>query len=163
MSTLSASVRRQAEGFLVWPHGVARLGVVACTAAAIVAVLIELPQALDRLGDRATRSAALTYEDREMGAALGVVADQRALREARALIPSDGTFNIIVGPAPIEGATELTRPFIESSATSFLIPRRHSDSSPWVLCYGCDARSLGERATVVWSNGAGISLVMRAP
>jgi hypothetical protein len=148
--------------FLTWPHGIARLGVALCTAVAVVAVIVELPRALDRLGDRAETASKLTYEDREMGAGLGVVADQRALREARALIPPDGTFNVVTGERPIEGATELTRPFIESFATSFLLPRRHSDSSQWVLCYGCDVESLGPGAIVVWTNGEGVSLVRRA-
>jgi hypothetical protein len=154
-------VRRYVEPFLVWPRGVARLGVVACAIIAWVAVIVELPHAIDRLGDRASGAASLTYEDREMGAALGVVADQRALREARALIPPNGRFYVATGPGTIAGATELTRPYIESFATSFLIPRRHSDSAPWVLCYGCDVEALGAGARVVWTNDNGISLVRR--
>ena len=146
---------------LEWPHGIARLGVVLCASVAAIAVLVQWPQAVHDLGRRAARSSALTFEDRELGAALGVVADQRALREARALIPERGTFTVVVGDRPIDGATELTRPFIESFATSFLIPRRHSDSSPWVLCYGCDVAALGRGAHVVWTNGAGVSLVRR--
>ena len=149
------------SALLTWPAGVARLGVILCTGVAVLAVLVEWPRAIDRLGDRAARSAALTYEDREMGAGLGVVADQRALREARALIPPDGTFTVVTGDGPVEGATELTRPFIESFATSFLLPRRHSDSSPWVLCYGCEVEALGPGARVVWTNGKGVSLVRR--
>ena len=151
----------KAADFLEWPHGIARLGVVLCTTVAAVVMLIGWGRALDRLGDRASRSRALTYEDREMGAALGVVADQRALREARALIPPDGSYDVAVGPAPIRGSTSLTRPFIESFAASFLIPRRHSNSASWVLCYGCDPAALGANARVVWTNGAGVSLVRR--
>jgi hypothetical protein len=152
-------MRRDVESLLVWPGGIARLGVIACAAVALVAVLVELPQVIDRLGDRASRSAQLTYEDREMGAALGVVADQQALREARALIPPDGSYRVVTGPGEIAGATELTRPYIESFATSFLIPRRTSNSAPWVLCYGCDVEALGAGARIVWTNGEGISLV----
>jgi hypothetical protein len=147
--------------FLTWPYGIARLGVALCAAVAVVAVLVELPRALDRLGDRADTSSKLTYEDREMGAGLGVVADQRALREARALIPKDGSYDIVTGPAAIGGATGLTRGFIEAFAASFLLPRRHSNSSSWVLCYGCDERSVGNDVRVVWTNDAGISLLRR--
>jgi hypothetical protein len=154
-------VRRYVEPFLVWPRGIARLGVVACATVAWFAVLAELPDVIDRLGDRASRAASLTYEDREMGAALGVVADQRALREARALIPPNESFHVATGPGAIAGATELTRPYIESFATSFLIPRRPSNSAPWVLCYGCDVEALGPGARVVWSNDNGISLLRR--
>ena len=147
--------------YLTWPNGIARLGVALCAAVAVVAVLVELPRALDRLGDRAEASSRLTYEDREMGAGLGVVADQRALREARALIPPGGSYDVVTGPAPIRGATGLTRGFIESFAASFLLPRRHSNSSSWVLCYGCDAGSVGEDVRVVWTNGEGVSLLRR--
>ena len=147
--------------FLTWPYGIARLGAALCAAVAAVAVLVELPRALDRLGDRAEASSKLTYEDREMGAGLGVVADQRALREARALIPADGSYDVVTGPAAIRGATGLTRNFIEAFAASFLLPRRHSNSSPWVLCYGCDADSVGEDVRVVWTNGEGVSLLRR--
>ena len=147
--------------YLTWPNGIARLGVALCAAVAVVAVLVELPRALDRLGDRAEASSRLTYEDREMGAGLGVVADQRALREARALIPPGGSYDVVTGPAPIRGATGLTRGFIESFAASFLLPRRHSNSSSWVLCYGCDADSVGEDVRVVWTNGEGVSLLRR--
>ena len=147
--------------YLTWPNGIARLGVALCAAVAVVAVLVELPRALERLGDRAEASSRLTYEDREMGAGLGVVADQRALREARALIPPGGSYDVVTGPAPIRGATGLTRGFIESFAASFLLPRRHSNSSSWVLCYGCDAGSVGEDVRVVWTNGEGVSLLRR--
>jgi hypothetical protein len=147
--------------FLTWPYGIARLGAALCAAVAAVAVLVELPRALDRLGDRAEDSSRLTYEDREMGAGLGVVADQRALREARALIPEDGSYDVVTGPAAIRGSTELTRGFIESFAASFLLPRRHSNSAHWVLCYGCDADSIGKGVRVVWTNGAGVSLLWR--
>ena len=147
--------------YLTWPNGIARLGVALCAAVAVVAVLVELPRALDRLGDRAEASSRLTYEDREMGAGLGVVADQRALREARALIPPGSSYDVVTGPAPIRGATGLTRGFIESFAASFLLPRRHSNSSPWVLCYGCAAGSVGEDVRVVWTNGEGVSLLRR--
>jgi hypothetical protein len=147
--------------FLTWPYGIARLGAALCAAVAAMAVLVELPRALDRLGDRAEASNRLTYEDREMGAGLGVVADQRALREARALIPTDGSYDVVTGPAPIRGSTELTRGFIEAFAASFLLPRRHSNSAHWVLCYGCDADSTGQDVRVVWTNGAGVSLLWR--
>jgi hypothetical protein len=146
---------------LAWRYGIARLGAALCAAVAAVAVLVELPRALDRLGDRADASSKFTDEDREMGAGLGVVADQRALREARALIPADGSYDIVTGPAPIRGSTELTRGFIEAFAASFLLPRRHSNSAHWVLCYGCDPDSTGKDVRVVWTNGAGVSLLWR--
>jgi hypothetical protein len=148
---------------LEWPRGVARLGVVACVTIAIAVVFVEWVRALDQLDAAADRNEALTFEDREIGVGNSIVADQRAMFEARALIPENGRFWVVTGPRPVGDATELTSPSIINFATYFLMPRRPSDSAPWVLCYGCDVSALGSDARVVWTNGAGISIVRRGP
>jgi hypothetical protein len=161
-ATGSAVAARLAE-LLEWPRGIARLGVASCVAIAIASVLVEWPQAIDRLHERASQQAALTFEDREFGAVgNSIVADPRALYEARELIPADGSFHVVTGSEPIEGATPLTLTGIESYATFFLLPRRPSNSARWVLCYGCEITALGSRARIVWTNGAGISIVRRS-
>jgi hypothetical protein len=147
--------------FLDWPRGVARLGVVACVAIATVVVVVEWLNALDELGAGATQNAEMTFEDRELGAVgNAIVADQRAMFEARALIPQDESYRVVVGPRPIaEANPDWTRQYIGNYATYFLMPRRPSDSARWVLCYGCVVERLAERVRVVWTNGAGIALV----
>lgn len=143
---------------LEWPLGIARLGVILCVAVALVLGLVFFVRAVDRLGDDAQRNAALNFDDREFAGGNSLVVDKRALYEARALIPEDGTYRVVTGPR-VEGATELTEPYIDQFARSFLMPRRPAADAPWVLCYGCERSALGDSAEVVWDNGAGISLV----
>lgn len=143
---------------LEWPRGIARLGVILCVAVALVLGLVYFVRAVDRLGDDAQRNAALNFDDREFAGGNSLVVDKRALYEARALIPEDGTYRVVAGPR-IEGATELTEPYIDQFARSFLMPRRPTADAPWVLCYGCERSALEDSAEVVWDNGAGISLV----
>jgi len=120
--------------------------------------LVYLVQAVDRLGDDASRNAALNFDDREFAGGNSVVVDKRALYEARAVIPDDGTYRVVAGPG-VEGATEFTEDYIDQYARSFLMPRRQTSDAPWILCYGCERSALGDSAKVVWDNGAGISLV----
>ena len=143
---------------LEWPHGIARLGVILCVAVALGYGLVYLVRAVDRLGDDASRNAALNFDDREFAGGNSLVVDKRALYEARAVIPSDGTYRVVAGPG-VEGATDLTEDYIDDYARSFLMPRRQTADAPWVLCYGCERLALGGSARVVWDNGAGISLV----
>lgn len=144
------------SSFLEWPRGIARLGVVLCVAVAVVFGVVYLVRAVDRLGDDATRNAASNFDDREFAGGNSLV-DKRALYEARALIPEDGTYRVVAGPG-VEGATELTEPYIDQFARSFLMPRRPAADARWILCYGCDVSELGGRFQVVWQNGAGIAL-----
>lgn len=143
---------------LEWPRGIARLGVILCVAAALGFGLVYLARAVDRLGDDASRSSALNFDDREFAGGNSLVVDKRALYEARALIPEDETYRVVAGPR-VEGATELTEDYIDQYARSFLMPRRPTADARWILCYGCERSALGDGAAVVWDNGAGISLV----
>jgi hypothetical protein len=157
----SRALPARAGQLLEWPLGIARLGVIACIAVAISFVLVKWVQVLDQLDARADKHAALTYEDREIGVGNSIVADQRAMFEARALIPPDAKFWVVTGGGNVGEATELTNVSIPNFATYFLMPRRPSDSAPWVICYGCDIAALSGNPRVVWSNGAGISIVRR--
>lgn len=125
-------------------------------AAALVGVY--LIRAVDRLGDMATANARLNYDDREFGGGNSLVVDKRALYEARALIPEDGTYRVVAG-SNVDGATELTELYIDQFARYFLMPRRPDPNASWVLCYGCDRSELEGVTEVAWDGGNGISIL----
>lgn len=140
-----------------WPRGLARLGVALCVAATVLLGGMYAFVAVSDLTAEARANASENYDDREFGGGNALVVDKRALYEARALVPEDGTYRVVAGPG-VEGATELTEPYIDQFARSFLMPRRPAPDAPWVLCYGCDLAELGENLRIVWTNDAGISL-----
>ena len=121
---------RELSALLEWPHGIARLGVILCVSLAIVLGVVYFVRAVDRLGDDAARNAATNYDDREFAGGNSLVADKGALYEARGRIPEDGTYRVLVGPRAVEGATELTKPYIDQFARSFLMPRRPAADAP---------------------------------
>ena len=135
-----------------------RVGVACCTCIAGILGLVYFVRAVDRLGETATANASLNYDDREFAGGNSLVVDKRALYQARALIPEDGSYRVVAGPGVV-GATELTQPYIDQFARYFLMPRRPSPDAEWILCYGCDPASLEPAAAAVWDNGAGISIL----
>jgi len=137
---------------------VARLGVVGCLGIAVALGLVYLVRAVDGLSETADTNAAANYDDREFAGGNSLVVDKRALYQARALIPEDGLYRVVAGPG-VEGATELTEPYIDQYARYFLMPRRPSTDADWILCYGCDPAGLERRAEVVWDGGGGISIL----
>jgi hypothetical protein len=143
------------SSFLEWPQGIARLGVVLCTAIALIAGLVYFVKAVDRLGDRARTNASQNFDDREFAGGNALVVANRPLYEARALIPEDETYRVVTGP-DVEGATELTASFIDHYARYFLMPRRPSPDARWIICYGCDPAGLGEDFEVLLEDDAGI-------
>jgi len=143
------------SSFLEWPHGIARLGVLLCTALALVVGLVYFAKAVDTLGDRARTNAAQNFDDREFAGGNALVVANRPLYEARALIPEDETYRVVTGP-DVEGATELTASFIDHYARYFLMPRRPSPDARWIICYGCDPSSLGASFEVLLEDEAGI-------
>jgi hypothetical protein len=120
--------------------------------------LVTFVRTVDRLGDTADTNAATNYDDREFAGGNSLVVDKRALYEARALIPENGSFRVVAGPG-VEGATALTEPYIDQFARSFLMPRRPAVDAAWIICYGCDRAAIGRPTTVVWENGAGIAIL----
>lgn len=129
-----------------------------CVAVAIVFGLVYLVRTVDRLGDAAATHAAENFDDREFAGGNALVVDKRALYEARALIPEDGSYRLVAGPR-VEGATELTEPYIDQFARFFLMPRRPDPDADWIICYGCDPAELDRPAAVVWDGGGGISVL----
>ena len=146
---------RDLSSYTEWPHGIARLGVVLCTAIALGVGLVYFAKAVDRLGDTARTNAAQNYDDREFAGGNAVVVVNRPLYEARALIPEDETYRVVTGP-DVVGATELTASFVDHYARYFLMPRRPAPDARWILCYGCDTASLGEGFEVLLEDEAGI-------
>jgi len=136
----------------------ARAGVASCVALAIAFGLVYFVRTVDELGDDAETHAATNYDDREFAGGNSLVVDKRALYEARAVIPEDGDYRLVPGPR-VEGATELTEQYIDQYARYFLMPRRPAPDAEWIICYGCDPAGLERPATVVWDNGAGISIL----
>lgn len=143
------------SSFVVWPHGIARLGVVLCTAVALGYGLVYFVKAVDRLGDTARTNAAQNFDDREFAGGNALVVANRPLYEARALIPEDETYRVVTGPA-VQGATQLTASFIDHYARYFLMPRRPAPDARWVICYGCDPASLGDGFEILLEDEAGI-------
>jgi hypothetical protein len=135
-----------------------RVGVVACIVVIVAFGLAYLVRAVDRLDDTASTNAAMNFDDREFGGGNSLVVDKRALYEARSLIPEDGSYRVAAGPG-VDGATDLTEPYIDQYARYFLMPRRPDPDADWILCYGCDRESLERPVAVVWDNGAGISIL----
>jgi len=138
---------------------IARVGVVLCVVVSSATVLVQFPRAIARLDRRTDRSESYTYEDREFAAGNSIIPNKQLLYEARALIPPSGTFRVVTGPRPIKDVRDLTRLYAADFARYFLMPRRPAPGSPWVICLGCDVRLIGAKARIIWSDGAGSSLL----
>ncbi len=120
---------------------------------------LRLPFAVVDVDRDTAHLSSLSYEDREFAAGNSVIPNQRLLYEARARIPSSGTYRVVTGAGRIEDASKLTREFAATFATYFLMPRRPRENARWVLCLGCDARTVAPGTRTVWSDGAGSSLL----
>jgi hypothetical protein len=137
---------------------IGRAGVVVCVGVIVALSVVYSIRAIDLLADTAHANAAENYDDREFAGGNSLVVDKRALYNLRALVPEDGTFRVVAGPG-VEGATELTEPYIDQFARSFLMPRRPDPSAEWILCYGCDRDALDSPVEVVWDGGNGITIL----
>jgi hypothetical protein len=156
-SSASSRALARFDDLLAWPYGVARLGAALCVALAIGFGLVYYPRAIDRLGNDATRNSSLSFADRDVAGGNSIVPDQLAAYQARALIPADERYRVVVGPN-LKDKTDLTVPFASSWMTYFLMPRRPSDSASWVVCFGCDMSKLGAPFHALWTDEEGISI-----
>ena len=139
------------------PEGLSQILVLVCLAVAVVVIAVYLPRAVSDLGDVASNNAALSYSDREIAGGNGIVVDQEAAYQARALIPAHARYRVVTGSG-VKGATNLTPLFVDAWFRTFLMPRRPASDAHWVICYACDLAKLGGRYSVVWQNGGGISI-----
>jgi hypothetical protein len=138
-------------------RGVSGVIVVLCVALSLTVVGARYGKALSQLGDTASSNSSLSFDDREIAGGNSVVVDQLAAYQARALIPVTDPYRVVVGPA-LRGATELTDANIGGWLRYFLMPRRPAEDARWVICYGCDSSTLGNRYEVRWRDDKGISI-----
>ena len=86
--------------------------------------------------------------------------DQSIAIEARGRIPENDRFTVAVGE-PQEGWSELaTQDAIDTYMQYFLLPRRRSDSAPWILCFACDRAAYAD-AEVEWEDEGGLAILRR--
>ncbi len=119
--------------------------------------IVYLWKAVSFLQQVADANSALSYSDREVAGGNGIVVDQRAVYNARSLIPVDATYRVLTG-AQVRDATSLTAVFVDGWFRYFLMPRRTSSKARWIICYGCDTSKLGGRYEVRWRDVNGISI-----
>jgi hypothetical protein len=143
-----------------WRRRLSRAITVICLALVFSVVAVRYPKALSQLGDSASSNSSLSFEDREIAGGNGIIVDQRAAYEARALIPVTDSYRVVVGPN-LQRKTELTEGFVTSWLTYFLMPRRPAEDARWVICYGCDLAMLGPSSEVRWQDDDGISIRLR--
>jgi len=135
-----------------------RLAVLLCVVVAAVAAALRYPQALSDITDRARDNAALSFADREIGGGNSVLPGQEVMYQARARIPEDGSYEVVVGERS-EGWPSLTQEHAAGFARYFLQPRRPAPGAPWVVCFNC---GLGpESGRVVWEGEEGLSIIRR--
>jgi hypothetical protein len=138
-------------------RGPSRAIVVVAVVSTCAFVGVHYVDAVSQLGDAASGNSALSFEDREIAGGNSIVVDQRAPYEARALIPLDSPYRVVVGKRLL-GRTPLTEEFVTAWLRYFLMPRRPASDARWVICYGCDSSSLGDHYEPIWQDREGISL-----
>jgi hypothetical protein len=148
---------RHTRSVLTGPGTFARLCVVGVVTVSLGLVAVELPKRLGDLGDVSSANASLSYADREIAGGNSVLADQLLAYEARAILPLDASYRVVIGPKLTRQAT-LSTASVPSWLRYFLMPRRQDDGSRWVVCYGCDPARLGARYQPLWSDDFGISV-----
>jgi hypothetical protein len=153
---------RQLSWWLEWPAGSFRIGVVFLVVTTAAAVLLEYPTTLRDANRTASGNRSLSFADREVAGGNELVADQAAVYEARARIPEDATYHVAVD-AGYTGGSDLTVPHVAAFYRYFLMPRRQTETAPWLICYGCDLGSYGSRAEVVWQSPEGIAIARLRP
>lgn len=138
-------------------NAIARAGVVLYVVLAVALSAWYLPHALSKVDEAATNNSSLSFSDREVAGGNGIVADQEAVYEARAIIPRNARYRVVTGSAP-KNATSLTLPFVETWYRYFLMPRRTAVDARWIICYGCDVSKLGGPYEILWKDDQGISI-----
>ncbi|MCS7007911.1 MAG: hypothetical protein RMM28_09720 [Thermoleophilia bacterium] len=131
-------------------------------AVSLVAVMVELPGVVAERGRAASGNSALSFADREVAGGNDVVPDQSVLYEARARIPLDARYKVVVGSG-YQGGSELTAPYVASFFTYFLMPRRPAENAEWIVCFGCELGDGLRAGKVVWRGPEDASIVKVAP
>jgi hypothetical protein len=146
-------VRADASARATFAAGAAAAAIaLACVFGAVYVVKATL----DR-GRTASANSRLPYDDRELAGGNSLLVDKDAAHEARALIPVGERYRVVTGDH-LSNATPLTKKFIETWMTYFLMPRRPDPKARWIICYGCDTSALGAPYTAHWRDENGISI-----
>jgi hypothetical protein len=148
---------QHALGVFTGRGALARLCVVYVVVVSLAVVAIELPKRLGGLGDVSAANASLSYADREIAGGNSVIADQLLAYEARAILPRDASYRVVVGVKLTKQAS-LSTASVPGWLRYFLMPRRQDDGARWVVCYGCDPARLGAGYEALWSDDFGISV-----
>jgi hypothetical protein len=138
-------------------NDIARAGVVLCVGLSIVFGAIYFPRALSDFHKAASNNSALSFSDREVAGGNGIVTDQEAVYQARAIIPRNARYRVVTGSA-LKNPTPLTLAFVETWYRYFLMPRRTALDARWIICYGCDVSKLGRPYAILWHDDDGISI-----
>ena len=124
----------------------------ACTTLAIY-----YPRTIQRLGRTADENSALSFQDRAIAGGNGVVVTQDALVYAKAVIPRDASYQVVMGPNLPDQKRQFLA-FVPDFFRYYLMPRRPSNAATWIVCYGCERARLGGRFQVVADLGDGIAV-----
>jgi hypothetical protein len=135
----------------------ARAAAFLAIAAAAIVGLDYWTKALTSFQQSARDNSALSFSDREVAGGNGIVVDQQAVYNARALIPRTETYRVITGD-DLQNATPLTPSFVDGWYRYFLMPRRTSAAAKWIICYGCDTTALGTGYDIRWRDENRISI-----
>jgi hypothetical protein len=136
---------------------VVRGGVVLCAVVATLLCLHRLDQVMGLFDFRADRNSAQGYLER-LYADDGVVRSRRVVEAARARMPDDAAYAVVVGDEL--GAGNRFTPLVAAEFLNyFLLPRRQVDvaTADWAFCFGCDPQTLGRRFEPVARAPGGIS------
>jgi hypothetical protein len=140
------------------------LALAAAAVGLILAVgLVGTVVALKDLGEQAGANSRHDFGDREVAWGNGWTLSQEGLYAARSLIPPRADYDVVMG-AESKFSGPLTHRFAPNYLHAFLMPRHWRAGAPWVVCYRCDRRSLGDGVTVLWEDvDAGVSILRRPP
>jgi hypothetical protein len=111
----------------------------------------------DDLHERIARNESLDYLDRLVAGGNGVVGSQAIVFEARARIPENETYRVVVG-ADFTDPDQYTAAYAADFLRYALFPRRPSDDARWIICYGCDRTRWGDRFELLFDAGGEITL-----
>jgi hypothetical protein len=136
----------------------AQLAVAVLVSLAVVAAAVEVWRAVSDLQAAATHAESLSFADRDVAAGNSILPDQQLAYAARAWIPRNGRYRVVLGDGAIPHETPLTRPDALVFLRYFLLPRLPSATAGWVVCLGCDRHGLGA-FELVWDDGQGSSLL----
>ena len=128
-----------------------RLGVVVLVAIAAYAGSLRLDDTIAVFDFRADLNSAATYRERNYVES-DFLGSWRVIEDGRLWMPGDAAYRVVGGPLPFD--PELLR-HARYFLLGRLLPRRQTDSAPWVFCYGCDASTVDPRLKILSDSGDG--------